>query len=48
MIRLRVRDLMTEGVFAVDANDHLATVSDLMYERSICMRRWWKRGGSSA
>jgi CBS domain-containing membrane protein len=35
MIRLRVRDLMTEGVFAVDANDHLATVSDLMDERSI-------------
>jgi CBS domain-containing membrane protein len=33
--RLTVRDLMTEGVFAVDANDDLATVSDLMDERSI-------------
>jgi CBS domain-containing protein len=35
MTRLTVRDLMTEGVFAVNANDDLATVSDLMDERNI-------------
>ncbi|HEV8582479.1 MAG TPA: CBS domain-containing protein [Thermoanaerobaculia bacterium] len=35
MIRLRVRDLMTEGVYAVNANDHLATVSDLMDAHGI-------------
>lgn len=35
MERLRVRDLMTEGVFAVNVNDHLVTVSDLMDERNI-------------
>lgn len=33
--RLTVRELMTEGVFVVDANDDLATVSDLMDARSI-------------
>jgi CBS domain-containing protein len=33
--RLTVRELMTEGVFAVDANDDLATVSDLMDARGI-------------
>lgn len=33
--RLTVRELMTEGVFVVDANDDLTTVSDLMDERSI-------------
>ncbi len=35
MISLRVRDLMTEGVFAVSANDNLVTVGDLMDERNI-------------
>lgn len=35
MIPLKVRDLMTEGVFAVHANDNLVTVSDLMDERNI-------------
>ena len=35
MTRLRVRDLMTGGVYAVDANDHLATVSDLMDAHNI-------------
>jgi CBS domain-containing membrane protein len=35
MTQLRVRDLMTEGVFAVEVNDNLATVSDLMDERNI-------------
>lgn len=35
MNALRVRDLMTEGVFAVDVNDHLVTVSDLMDARNI-------------
>jgi CBS domain-containing protein len=35
MSQLRVRDLMTEGVFAVGVNDDLATVSDLMDERNI-------------
>ncbi|MFL6196348.1 MAG: CBS domain-containing protein [Thermoanaerobaculia bacterium] len=35
MIQLRVRDLMTQGVFAVNASDDMATVSDLMDERNI-------------
>lgn len=35
MSPLRVRDLMTEGVFAVGVEDDLATVSDLMDERNI-------------
>jgi CBS domain-containing membrane protein len=35
MSQLRVRDLMTEGVFAVEVSDDLATVSDLMDERNI-------------
>jgi CBS domain-containing membrane protein len=35
MNALRVRDLMTAGVFAVNVNDHLVTVSDLMDERNI-------------
>ena len=35
MPQLRVRDLMTEGVFAVEVTDDLATVSDLMDERNI-------------
>jgi CBS domain-containing membrane protein len=35
MTQLRVRDLMTKGVFAVEVDDNLATVSDLMDERSI-------------
>ena len=35
MNALRVRDLMTSGVFAVNVNDHLVTVSDLMDERNI-------------
>ena len=35
MTQLRVRDLMTQGVFAVEAKDLLATVSDLMDERNI-------------
>lgn len=35
MTQLRVRDLMTQGVYAVDVNDHLVTVSDLMDERNI-------------
>jgi CBS domain-containing protein len=35
MNRLTVRDLMTQGVFAVKADDDLATVSDLMDERRI-------------
>jgi CBS domain-containing membrane protein len=33
--RLRVRDLMTEGVYAVNVNDDLTTVSDLMDARNI-------------
>ena len=33
--QLRVRDLMTEGVFAVGVDDVLATVNDLMDERNI-------------
>jgi len=33
--RLRVRDLMTVGVFAVRAHDDLATVSDLMDEHAV-------------
>jgi CBS domain-containing membrane protein len=33
--QLRVRDLMTEGVFAVNVDDVLATVNDLMDERNI-------------
>jgi CBS domain-containing membrane protein len=32
---LRVRDLMTEGVFAVGVNDDLETIRTLMEERSI-------------
>src|SRR3954463_13855045 len=35
MTQLRVRDLMTEGVYAVGVEDDLATVSDLMDERNI-------------
>lgn len=35
MEQLRVRDLMTAGVFAVRAADDLETVSDLMEERSV-------------
>jgi CBS domain-containing membrane protein len=34
-MELRVSDLMTEGVFAVQAADDLETVSDLMDERSV-------------
>lgn len=33
--QLRVRDLMTKGVFAVNVNDILATINDLMDERNI-------------
>jgi CBS domain-containing membrane protein len=35
MARLRVRDLMTEGVFAVSVGDDLETIRNLMEERSI-------------
>jgi CBS domain-containing membrane protein len=35
LTRLRVRDLMTWGTFAVRAKDDLATVSDLMDEHSV-------------
>ncbi len=35
MTRLQVRDLMTRGVFAVNVDDDLETVSNLMDERSI-------------
>lgn len=35
MEHLRVRDLMTAGVFAVQAADDLETVNDLMEERSV-------------
>ena len=35
MEQLRVRDLMTTGVFAVQAADDLETVNDLMEERSV-------------
>ena len=35
MDRLCVRDLMTEGVFAVGVNDDLETIRTLMEERSI-------------
>ncbi len=35
MSPLRVRDLMTAGVFAVNVNDPLLTVSDLMDDRNI-------------
>jgi CBS domain-containing protein len=45
MNRLTVRDLMTQGVFAVKADDDLATVSDLMDERRIrhapVRGGWW-------
>ena len=33
--RLRVRDLMTQGVFAVGVNDDLETIHTLMAERNI-------------
>lgn len=33
--QLRVRDLMTEGVFAVHVDDVLATIDELMEERNI-------------
>lgn len=33
--QLRVRDLMTEGVFAVNVDDVLATIDELMEERNI-------------
>lgn len=35
MNRLKVRDLMTEGVFAVGVDDNLETVRTLMEERNI-------------
>ena len=35
MIRLQVRDLMTEGVFAVGVEDDLETVTNLMDDRNI-------------
>lgn len=35
MDQLSVRDLMTEGVFAVGVNDDLETIQTLMEERSI-------------
>lgn len=35
MTRLQVRDLMTSGVYAVNANDDLETVNTLMDERNI-------------
>jgi CBS domain-containing membrane protein len=35
MTRLQVRDLMTEGVFAVNVGDDLETVSNLMEDRNI-------------
>ena len=35
MIRLQVRDLMTQGVFAVQVDDDLETVSNLMDDRNI-------------
>jgi len=35
MTRLTVRDLMTEGVFAVGVDDNLETVRTLMAERNI-------------
>ncbi len=34
-VRLRVRDLMTEGAFAVRPKDSLATVSELMDEHGV-------------
>lgn len=35
MTRLQVRDLMTRGVYAVNVDDNLETVSNLMDERNI-------------